>query len=283
LVNAVLRKTSVGTIDEDPTANLPSWLVDRWAPHQDWLTRIRTPARINVAGRPPSGVECTAAHIGERVMENLWTLPEGIGSITELEGFQEGAFWVMDPAAAHVADMVAEAIGGTGTVLDACAAPGGKSIRMAHHGLDVVAVDREEGRLKRMTENLDRLGIDIRLESHDWSFGPHKDLGVFDAVLVDAPCSTLGTVRRHPEILWRRQLGDLHAQSIIQRTVLRGAAQHVRKGGALIYAVCSPEPEEGQVVVDSMDGWHISDEWNSVPPSGDEDAFQVFVLSREST
>jgi 16S rRNA (cytosine967-C5)-methyltransferase len=283
LVNAVLRKTSVQTLDGSPTGNLPDWLAGRWGAHTDWLQRIQKPARIHVAGKPPSGVECEPSELRGARVKDLWRLPEGIGSITALEGFVEGHFWVMDSAAAYVADLVFDAVGAGGTVLDACAAPGGKSFRMAQCGLDVTATDREVVRLERMSENLERLQMDIPLHVHDWSTGPSSDLGLFDAVLVDAPCSALGTVRRHPEILWRRQLGDIHALSVIQRKVLRHAAEHVKPGGSLLYAVCSPEPEEGINVVESLEGWHVSGEWNSVPPLGDEDAFQAFVLQRVPT
>ena len=217
------------------------------------------------------------------VIPNLWQLPEGIGSIADLDGFESGDFWVMDPAAAYVADMVHRAVGGPGTVLDTCAAPGGKTFRLAAHGMRVTATDRDENRLERMAENCHRLRIDVPRLVHDWAVGPHPDLGQFDAVLVDAPCTALGTVRRHPEILWRRQLGDVHAQSVIQRKVLRHASEHVKPGGSLLYSVCSPEPEEGPNVVDSLDGWRVCGEWKSVPPWRDEDAFQAFVLQRDSS
>jgi len=282
LVNAVLRKTSIGSISDDPVDNLPAWLAERWAPHTEWLRRIQSPARINIAGTPPPDLDCEQARLGDHLVPDVWQLPEGIGAIPALDGFHEGAFWVMDPSAAHVADMVCEQVGPTGSVLDACAAPGGKSFRMVRHGLDVVAIDRETSRLDRMAKNIDRLGLELTLDQHDWMDGPHPSKELFDAVLVDAPCSALGTVRRHPEILWRRQLGDLRAQSVIQRQVLRNAARHVKPGGTLVYAVCSPEKEEGREVVDSMSGWEVSGEWSSVPPHGDEDAFQAFVLHRGS-
>ena len=108
-----------------------------------------------------------------------------------------------------------------------------------------------------------------------------EDLGAFSAVLVDAPCTGLGTIRRHPEIRWRCLKSDPAAMGIRQLSILRAASVHVEAGGALIYAVCSPVSEEGPDVVAQLDGWKVVDSWASAPPAGDEDAHQAFVLRRE--
>jgi len=281
MVNAVLRKASVAPLSEDPKHLLPSWLADRWSDHGEWIARIREPATINIAGQLPEGLDLHPVLLNGQAMDSLWTLPPGAGNITDLAGFAEGLFWVMDPAAAKVADMVVASVGGKGTVLDACAAPGGKSCRMAHAGLKVTATDRDPDRLDQMRENLHRLKIDMPMSVHDWVSGTMDPQTCFDAVLVDAPCTGIGTVRRHPEITWRRQPGDMAAMAISQRVILRHASAHVKPGGALIYAVCSTEKEEGGDVVASLAGWQIENAWNSVPPTGDEDGFQVFVLRRE--
>ena len=102
--------------------------------------------------------------------------------------------------------------------------------------------------------------------------------GVFDCVLVDAPCTGLGTIRRHPEIRWRRLASDPAAMAIRQRQILKAAAAHVGPQGALVYSVCSPMKEEGEDVISALDGWHVAGRWSCAPPSGDEDAFQVFTL-----
>ena len=281
MVNAVLRKASQAPLSEDPAATLPPWLVERWARYEDWIRRIREPAIISVAGTPPRDLDVSSSYVGGQAIDGLWTLPPSVGQVAHLRGYAEGAFWVMDPAAAAVADLVAEVTEGARTVLDACAAPGGKSFRMLAKGLSVTAVDGSVERLARMRENLDRLKLSLDLRQHDWLSGPLPETSTYDAVLVDAPCSALGVVRRHPEILWRRQAGDPAAMSIGQRIILKHASKHVKAGGALIYAVCSTEPEEGSAVVNSLDGWTVTKTWSSIPPEGDEDGFQAFVLRRD--
>ena len=106
-------------------------------------------------------------------------------------------------------------------------------------------------------------------------------MGTFDTVLVDAPCTGLGIVRRHPEIIWRRSPGDVAANAIVQRLILRNAAEHVNPGDALVYAVCSTEAEEGSEVVSDLEGWRVESSWSSAPPLGDEDGFQAFVLRQD--
>jgi len=281
MVNAILRKASQQPLSEEPQHVLPGWLATRWGDHRDWIARIREPALVSVAGRPPEGVDVTAATIGETPIEGLWTLPSGIGSVTDLEGFHEGKFWVMDPAAARVADMVVASTKPGGRVLDTCAAPGGKAFRLVHAGLSVTATDRSPDRLDQMNENLHRLQMSIDMSVHDWSQSAMTSMGTFDTVLVDAPCTGLGIVRRHPEIMWRRSPGDVTANAIVQRLILRNAAEHVKPGGALVYAVCSTESEEGSEVVSDLEGWHVESSWSSAPPLGDEDGFQAFVLRQE--
>ena len=196
----------------------------------------------------------------------------------------------MDPAAVMVADMALQAAqtgrGGDKSpprILDACAAPGGKTFRLHSQGARVVAVDRSSERLALLQQNAARLGHDVEVQAHDWLDSPHGTLGEFDVVLVDAPCSGLGTVRRHPEIKWRLLPSDPAAMGLRQRPILAAASHHVKSGGALIYAVCSTEPEEGEAIASSLEGWEITQRWNSVPPMGDEDGFQAFELRRQGS
>jgi 16S rRNA (cytosine967-C5)-methyltransferase len=173
-------------------------------------------------------------------------------------------------------------------VLDACAAPGGKTFRLASRGARVAAVDRDESRLDRIREGARRLGFDIETRAHDWTTGrigsPKTAARLFDAVLVDAPCTGLGTVRRHPEIRWRRTEPDLYGAAALQERILTSAAQHVAPGGALVYAVCSPEPEEGEQVVDRFVAAHPAFEreatLSTAPPRDGEDAHFAARLRR---
>jgi 16S rRNA (cytosine967-C5)-methyltransferase len=283
IVNAVLRKASAAELSQDPRDRLPPWLYQRWSAHPDWLERMMQPARVSLAGEPPDGIEVTPAVLGSETLEDLWLLPSSLGNIAHLPGFEDGYFWVMDPSAAKVADLVAEATPAGGTVLDACAAPGGKAFRLSKAGFQVTAVDRSPERLRQMSNNLARLRMRIQLQPHDWLIGGLGSERTFDSVLVDAPCTGLGTVRRHPEIIWRREAGDPASMGVTQRQILKNAASHVKPEGTLVYSVCSTEREEGTDVAESMSGWSIEKTWSSAPPQGDEDGFQAFVLRRNAT
>lgn len=166
-------------------------------------------------------------------------------------------------------------------MLDACAAPGGKTLRLASQGGDVVAADRRLSRLERVQESLDRTGLKATLEKVDWN-KDQPQLGSFDAVLVDAPCTGLGTTRRHPEIRWSRQSTDPLAQSLLQGVILANASLRVKPGGRLVYAVCSPEPEEGRDVVQEFlsrrPEWRLDAELETAPPKSHEDAFYAARL-----
>lgn len=257
LVNAVLRK-----LPEAPPvhANHPLWLVERWRGRygeaaEAWLVANGEPPPVFIVAPNglPDGLEGESVSVeGEHgdptVVPHVYRVTPS-GPVPDLPGFDAGAFWVQDLAAVRVADLVADAVGEGSTVLDACAAPGGKSFRMISRGLSVTAVDKRSSRLAPLREGVARLGFELTAHAHDWTKGPMPEGGTFDAVLVDAPCTGLGTVRRHPEIRWRRQPSDLERAPQLQGQILSAAANHVAPGGVLVYAVCSPEPEEGRDVV----------------------------------
>jgi len=143
-------------------------------------------------------------------------------------------------------------------------------------------VDLSAARLERLREARARVGVPGPVHVHDWTSGPLADVGTFDAVLVDAPCTGLGTVRRRPEIRWRRGPMDPAGMTPVQRAILDAAAVHVRPGGWLVYVVCTPEPEEGTEVVEGFlaahPGWGLEASRTTAPPVDDEDAFQGFRL-----
>jgi len=277
LVNAVLRKAP----ELPAVPNHPDWLVKRWTDRYgdvgDWLARLDTEAPLALAWKPGHAVEGTRE---TGVPNTGWLDHKGL--IEEIEGYDEGSWWVMDPAAAMVADLV-EAREGL-RVLDACAAPGGKAMRLASQGAKVYATDKSRGRLGRVHENLDRTGLRARVQVMDWT--KPKDIGEFDAVLVDAPCTSLGTTRRHPEIRWSRLPTDPAAMAVLQDRVLDGVHGCLVPGGRLVYAVCSPEPEEGpdrvRAFVERQPGYVLDFERSTAPPKGDEDAFYAAVLTKKS-
>lgn len=283
LVNAVLRRVDASTLSEERAVDLPPWLAARWSGAGDWLERLQSAAPICGVWRdePVEGLEIRAIDAGGLTVPGAFALGDVGGAVDALPGFAEGRWWVMDPAAAAVADLArAQSSAGSPRVLDACAAPGGKSLRMAAAGAVVTAVDQSAARLERVGEGSRRTGLPVEIHQHDWLTGSHPVLGKFDVVLVDAPCTGLGTVRRHPEIKWRRLPTDPAAMALRQAPILEAASAHVAPGGALIYAVCSPMEEEGEPVVEALEGWRVRDRLATFPPAGDEDAFQAFVLER---
>ncbi len=291
LVNAVLRRVRPPEgLSRADALDHPPWLVARWsarygdAATDSWCARNNTPPALfavtpddgeALAARwREAGLNVSPAALHGASLPGVWRVDDHSGVIPDLAGFAEGGFWIQDAASAAVADLVPVAPGAR--VLDACAAPGGKSFRLAARGADVLAVDLDPERLARVAESTARLGLSIALRAHDWLTGP-LDVGTFDAVLVDAPCTALGLVRRHPEIRWRRQLLDVLRAPERQRRILEAASTHVAPGGALVYAVCSPEPEEGTDVIAAFLAAHPAfveeARLSTAPPEGDEDAF----------
>jgi 16S rRNA (cytosine967-C5)-methyltransferase len=298
-VNAVLRNQGrVGEPPERVLLNHPDWLLERWSERYGveraarWALRNNQPAPLCLASLDgpealeaellEAGLTPARADAGGRAIPGLRAVEGPVGQVGALSGIQQGRWWVQDPAAAAVADLVGCEPGWR--VLDACAAPGGKTFRLLSQGGELVAVDRAPERLERMAGALRRLQLEARLVLHDWLEGPLAGQELFDAVLVDAPCSGLGTLRRHPEIRWRRQPEDLVRNAARQLEILRACAPHVRPGGVLVYAVCSGEPEEGERVVEGFlshaADFEVDDRFCSAPPVGDEDAFQAIRLLR---
>jgi 16S rRNA (cytosine967-C5)-methyltransferase len=161
-----------------------------------------------------------------------------------LPGYAEGAWWVQDAAAALPARLLGDIRGRA--VADLCAAPGGKTAQLAAAGADVTAVDRAPGRLARLRDNLARLNVRagiVEADAAEWLGGP------FDAVLLDPPCSSTGTIRRHPDIPWIKRESEIAALVSLQRRLIARAAEMLRPGGVLVYCTCSLEPEEGIDVV----------------------------------
>ena len=223
---------------------LPETVEERWS--AAWGEEMVMAARRAIAHRPPLDLSF-ADHIAES------EFPEGVslallhrrldahGAITMLPGFGEGRWWVQDLAASLPARLVPAS---ARRVLDACAAPGGKTMQLAAAGHEVTALDRSESRLGRLADNLKRTGLDaetVVADALDWS--PAE---LFDAVLLDAPCSATGTFRRHPEVLYRARADIIEQSAELQSRLLARAAGWVKPGGSLVYAVCSLEPQEGE-------------------------------------
>lgn len=297
LVNAVVRRVrmprDLGLAD---SLDHPAWLVDRWSQRfgeeatRAWCLSNNTnpPLFATVRGDDAVSALRRAELVVEPVAIQGREVPRCVhisghrGAVTALPGFLDGDLIIQDAAAAAVTDLVGPVDGAR--VLDACAAPGGKSARLALAGARVLAVDRSEPRLQLLQQTAERLSLDLPTQVHDWTQGPLQEVEPFDAVLVDAPCTALGTARRNPGVRWRRQLVDVLAMPSIQQAILAAASSHVRPGGALVYAVCSPEPEEGEGVVAHFLQQHPrftqEDQLLTAPPTQGEDAFFAARLRR---
>ena len=252
LVNAVLRRAQrererLTAMLDDPLAALPAWLTGRWVDRfgpdiaNDIAAAIRTepPLDISVA-RDPEG---WAARLGAQVLLGN-TVRRPAGPVAGLDGYDNddgGGWWVQDAAAALAARLLP--VPEDGLVLDLCAAPGGKTAQLAAAGARVIAVDRSVRRLRRLRENLRRLKLTATVVEADAAVWRH-DVPA-GAILVDAPCSATGTVRRRPDIPWTKTPADIAALSRLQAAILANAASQLRPGGVLVYAVCSLEAEEG--------------------------------------
>ena len=259
LVNAVLRRCAregQPLIDEVKSQNLdiPPWLLARWIGAYGETTARQMALAI---GHEPSldiTVKSDAAQWASRLHGE--TLPTGTvrtllqGSVTMLPGFTEGQWWVQDAAAALPARLFGD-VGGK-TIADLCAAPGGKTAQLAQAGARVTAVDRSPARMARLRDNLARLSLqadDVVTDAAEW---PGPGNGGFDGVLVDAPCTSTGTIRRHPDVAWLRQEADIAALTALQKRLLQRAVALLKPGGTLVYCTCSLEPEEGEQAIASL-------------------------------
>jgi 16S rRNA (cytosine967-C5)-methyltransferase len=269
-VNAVLRKVAaLESVPLPPESDLaeylsvreshPRWLVERWLRRHG---RAGAEAMLVASNESPPVTVRTNARLGTR--ETLGALfreaglqaiptarsPVGFrlpspGPVEELVGWPEGRFQVQDEAAQLVG--LYAAIPDGARVLDACAAPGGKACHQAESH-PVLAVDLYAAKLEKIRSEARRLRLDDRIEvlAHDATAPFPDSIGRVDAVLLDAPCTGLGTLRRHPELRWRREEPDLARLATLQRRILEQCQAVVPPGGLLVYAVCSTEPEEGQ-------------------------------------
>jgi 16S rRNA (cytosine967-C5)-methyltransferase len=253
LVNAVLRRVTregtgiLATLDM-PVLDTPPWLFARWTQHYGAATAH---AIATAHGHEPAldltmkgEADDWAAKLGGRVLPTGTVRMLAHGPVTALAGFDEGAWWVQDAAASLPVRLLGDIRGRR--VADLCAAPGGKTAQLVAAGAHVTAIDRAPARLKRLQENLVRLSLKAELVCADiaeWTGEP------FDAVLLDAPCSATGTIRRHPDVPWLKREEDVTSVVGAQRRLIEHAAALTKPGGTLVYCTCSLEPEENEAVV----------------------------------
>ena len=252
-LNAALRRVSEATPPGEtlPAENIwPAWLRARLTDSlgTDGARALANaqrgePALHLTAARDPATL---AALIGGPLLPSGSVEAPG-GAIEEIPGFAEGTWWVQDQAAALPAKLLGAKPGER--ALDLCAAPGGKTLQLAATGASVTALDRSAPRLDRLHENLARTGLTadvIVADGETWT--PDAP---FDKILLDAPCSALGTLRRHPEGAWIKSEADVARFPAVQARLLAAATRLLAPGGTLVYCVCSPIAAEGRDVVNA--------------------------------
>ncbi len=251
MVNAVLRKISSVTPQEWDAMSVPRLPIAMRkrlrATYKEAIDQIEAahhagaPLDITVKSDPEKWADALSAEI----------LPTGSlrlasqGQVSALPGFAEGAWWVQDAAAAVPVQILDPQPGER--IADLCAAPGGKTLQLAASGAEVTAIDFSEARLGRLHENLARTGLAAKVFASDvFDYRPHTQM---DAIVLDAPCSATGTIRRHPDLPYLKTLKDMGGLLKLQANMIDHAASLLRPGGRMVYCTCSLLPEEGEAQI----------------------------------
>ncbi|SDU41659.1 RsmB/NOP family class I SAM-dependent RNA methyltransferase [Stappia sp. ES.058] len=258
LVNAVLRRMSdnSGELVEKTGQvwrNTPVWLFAGWQKAYGEEQALAIAAMhqhepnldLSVKADPQAWAQRLG---GQLVVRDSIRLVSTSGRIEALAGYEEGAWWVQDAAASLPAKLLGNVTGKR--VADLCAAPGGKTAQLAQAGAKVTAFDISKKRLERLAENLARLGLQAEVVAADLL--DHDPETLFDAILLDAPCTATGTIRRHPEVAWNRRKEDIDALAERQAALLGRAATWLSPDGTLVYCTCSLEPAEGEKQIEAF-------------------------------
>jgi len=275
LINAVLRRITregetVLAAQDASRLNTPDWLWSRWCEHYGEDTARKIGAAHLVP--PPLDIhpKSNSARMptGDALPGGMVRLHES-GRIEDLMGYAAGEWWVQDFAASLPVHLLGDVRGQT--VIDLCAAPGGKCAQLAAAGAHAIAVEREPQRMQRLKENLERLKLNAELVEADLRDFTPKQRAPF--VLLDAPCSATGTIRRHPDLPWIKSAADVNTRADAAAELLDSTADMVADGGTLLFAVCSLEPEEGLEQVNDFLARHSEFRRDPIHPS------QVFGMT----
>ncbi|WP_455474076.1 RsmB/NOP family class I SAM-dependent RNA methyltransferase [Bartonella sp. B30(2025)] len=257
VVNALLRNVAREAVflrQQAPTINgVPSWfgkiLISAYgAEKADKILAIQTL-------EPPLDLTVKSDSIGWAERLGGVVLPNGSVRlirldcpVSDLPSYAEGAWWIQDFAAALPARLLGNIHGKR--VADLCASPGGKTAQLALQGADVTAVEMSANRIRRLKENMERLHFSVRYFEGDMrNFRPDQ---LFDAILLDAPCSSTGTIRRHPDVLWTKSMDDIAKLAALQYDLLLAAIALLKKGGCIVFSNCSLAKEEGEDLIEKV-------------------------------
>ncbi len=253
LVNAVLRRATreqgklLKKLNSRPEKDLPAWIFNSWADSYSKETAIKiatslqyTPP-LDISLKPDQNPEEWAEKLEAKILPT-GSLRRAIGDVTILPGYETGEWWIQDMAAAIPATLLGDISGKH--ILDLCAAPGGKTMQLAARGAKVTSVDRSKNRLKRLKANLERTELKADIFTDDASkFKPNTPV---DHILLDAPCSATGTLRRNPDVTWTKAPEDVEKLAALQTRIFEHAFNLLPVGGTLVYCVCSLEEIEGK-------------------------------------
>jgi 16S rRNA (cytosine967-C5)-methyltransferase len=256
LANAVLRRVAkeggaLLAAQDAARLNTPDWLWHAWCEaYGESRTRAivaahleEPPLDLTVRERP----EVWARRLDAAPLYGGTLRRAAGGPVEELPGFAQGAWWVQDAAAALPARLLPDLAGRT--AIDLCAAPGGKTAQLAAAGARVIAVEASAKRAERLRANLARLGLEAEIviaNAREW-----RPAHPVERLLLDAPCTATGTIRRHPDIAWHKTPADVARLAGLQRELLAAAVEMLRLGGVLVYASCSLQPEEGALQIEA--------------------------------
>lgn len=277
LVNAVLRRMTTEGKEwikkqDEVTTNIPDWLMQYWLTDYDEKTAFQ----IAQASLVEADIDITLKNPKERI---YWAgelegaiLPTGTirrvagGNITELKGYDEGEWWVQDAAAALPVKILEPSIAGK-TVIDLCAAPGGKTAQLVAAGANVIAVDRSAKRLERLKENMQRLKLADHVAVTVGDGAVWLPAEPVDVVLLDAPCTATGTLRRHPDVMHLKSDKDIKQLTELQERLLENAAKMIKPDGVIVYCTCSLQKAEGEFQIKKFLATHPDFERAIIKPA----------------
>lgn len=274
LINAVARKVAIDGAAAAATlperVDTPGWLWRSWersfgpAKARQIAAAHRREAPLDLTLKAPAEAQSLAARLNAHILPTGSLRLEGAGDVPGLDGFNEGAWWVQDAAAALPARLLGAVQGQD--VLDLCAAPGGKTMQLAAAGAQVTAVDSVGDRLKRVQDNLARVGLKadtVKADILEWA--PER---LWRFILLDAPCTATGTLRRRPDVAWSLQESDVAVMARVQGRMLARAAGWLEPGGVLVFATCSLQSEEGEAQIATF--LEMRREFERAPITADE-------------